>query len=169
MSRTRATRVNDCGVVESIVEAHDKLHGPGDFVLVERGVARWLVLACPCGCGDVLPINIDRRAGPAWRIFRTKGRLTVYPSVWRESGCEAHFMVWEGQVLDLSGPWPDTTTDRVDEDDVLRHVGDDPVHYAAIADTLAVDPWSVLFVLRRMVRRGVVREVDEGEFTLHRK
>ena len=33
----------------------------GEFVIVERGKPRLIVMRCPCGCGDHLFINVDER------------------------------------------------------------------------------------------------------------
>src|SRR6267378_4236509 len=73
---------------------------PGDAVLIERGTPRWLLLACPCGCGAELPINLDRRAGKAWRVYKHgTTTLSVYPSVWRDTDCGSHFIIWRGNIL----------------------------------------------------------------------
>lgn len=59
--------------------------------VVARGRPRWLVFQCPSGCGEILRINLDRQAGPSWRLTRRKGYLSLSPSVWRSTGCLAHF------------------------------------------------------------------------------
>lgn len=71
---------------------------PGDVALVERGAVRTAVFQCPCGCGDMLVINLDPAAGSAWR-HRVDGEvLTLMPSVWRDSGCESHFILWRNEL-----------------------------------------------------------------------
>lgn len=70
----------------------------GDVALVERGAVRNAVFQCPCGCGDVLVINLDPAAGPAWRHRVDEGQLTLMPSVWRDSGCESHFVLWRSEI-----------------------------------------------------------------------
>src|SRR5258708_2177168 len=74
------------------------LKKPGDGVIVERGRPRWLILACPCGCGSQIPVNLDSRAGPAWRLYRRRSGVTVYPSVWRDSDCESHFIIAHNRI-----------------------------------------------------------------------
>jgi hypothetical protein len=66
--------------------------------LVKRGMARAAIFRCPCGCEDVVVINLDPQAGSAWRYREHQGRLTLMPSVWRETGCESHFVVWDNQI-----------------------------------------------------------------------
>lgn len=68
------------------------------IAIVERGVPRWAVFRCPCGCGELLTINLDRRVGPHWRLIRRKSGVSLSPSVWRTSGCHSHFILWKNQV-----------------------------------------------------------------------
>src|SRR6266478_332599 len=87
-------------VVPTRGEASAYLKAPGDAVIVERGRPRLLMLSCPCGCGEELPINLDARAGPAWRLYRNRRTgMSLFPSVWRESGCESHFVVWGDKIF----------------------------------------------------------------------
>ena len=84
--------------------ASDLLHEPGDAVLITRGEPRWLLLRCPSGCGEDIPINLDERAGKAWRLYRgPKAEVTLFPSVWRDTGCECHFVIWRDRIL-VFGP-----------------------------------------------------------------
>jgi hypothetical protein len=71
--------------MERYSEAVTKLHSPGDYVLVVRGLPRTIVMVCPDGCGENITINLDRRTGKAWRKFEAGGKLTIYPSVWRDT------------------------------------------------------------------------------------
>jgi hypothetical protein len=72
---------------------------PDQIVVLRRGQARAVLFMCPDGCGDLLTINVDPEAGRAWRLREESDRnLTLMPSVWRTSGCNAHFVVWRSQV-----------------------------------------------------------------------
>jgi len=95
----RASRIVQRGSTQRYSEALPLLRLPGDLVIVVRGVPRSIVIQCPEGCGEVISLNLDRRAGPAWQRFERRGSLTIYPSVWRETGCEAHFIVWNNIIL----------------------------------------------------------------------
>src|SRR5258708_7376675 len=68
-SRMRTLTLALKSTVESRASAADLLKSPGDAVLIQRGQPRWLILKCPCGCGDEIPVNLDRRAGKAWRFY----------------------------------------------------------------------------------------------------
>jgi len=80
----------------------------GCLVLVEREKVRSAVFQCPCGCQEVLIVNLDRGAGNAWRYRLREGRLTLLPSVWRTSGCESHFILWENRVWWCFPWWDDS-------------------------------------------------------------
>jgi len=67
-------------------------------VIVYREVPRAALFHCPCGCGEVLTVNLDPRAGAAWRWKRDGEGLTLLPSVRRTSGCASHFIVWRGRL-----------------------------------------------------------------------
>jgi hypothetical protein len=127
----------------------------GDVAIDERGIARSLVMKCPDNCGDTLTINLDRRAGKAWRIDNRATKFTLYPSVWREEGCKAHFIMWRDCILWCD--WHDTPNWK-DDELVARVRGelrqDEYQHYEAIAERLAVIPWEVLWACQSLVRSG---------------
>jgi hypothetical protein len=154
---SHARRIHWIGQVESRAGVTALLSRPGDAVLVSRaGQHRWIVLGCPCGCGTELPINLDRRTGPAWRIYNSGPNLSLYPSVWRESGCEAHFIVSHGRIHTIKwDDWHDElTATEILEVRVLGTLRADRQHYADIADTLDEEPWDVLRACRKLVARG---------------
>jgi hypothetical protein len=124
------------------------------------------MLVCPCGCGEQLPINLDQRAGPAWRIYKAKnGSVTLYPSVWRESGCESHFIIWRDQIW-LFGTNEDEFEDseQADESQPTREAvfarlpTAGLISFYDIAEALDAIPWDVLRICRRLVRSGAAWE-----------
>ncbi|MER8469404.1 DUF6527 family protein [Mesorhizobium sp. M1328] len=165
---TRARKIRFLGEAQGHRQAEGLLQGPGDAVIDLRGTERGLVMLCPDGCGDVLTVNLDRRSGKAWRLDRRLGKLTVYPSVWRDSGCRAHFIVWRDQIL-----WCDWREgpDPADEALVERVLGQlieqagDFVHYEAIAEALGENPWDVSWACSVLVRDGLATQRD---FSLYR-
>jgi hypothetical protein len=154
------------GTVATRRGASALLKAPGDAVLIERGRPRLLLLSCPCGCGEHFPINLDPRAGPAWRLYGNPHRgLSLYPSVWRESDCGSHYVIWRNKIflfgryendLDAS-PQPDETIPLTDVAyDRLPNTG--LVPFFEIAEAIGAIPWDVLMVCRRLVRSGRARE-----------
>ncbi len=95
-----AKRLSIKANVSSRAGAAGYLKRPGDAVIVERQGPRWLILLCPCGCGAELPLNLDRRAGPAWRLYNSpKKGVSIYPSVWRETDCKSHFIIRRNKIM----------------------------------------------------------------------
>jgi hypothetical protein len=154
------------GTVASRSEASSHLTGAGDAVLIERGRPRSLLILCPCGCGEEFPINLDARSGKAWRLYRNaRTGLSVFPSVWRDSGCRSHYIIWRNKIYLFS-----SDSDGLDEPDnngawqqliaaVTKQLPNDRViSYLEIADSLDAIPWDVLIVCRQLVRDKVARE-----------
>ena len=132
---------------------------PGDAVLVRRSQPRALLIACPDGCGETLAVNLDPRAGPAWRMYGSDKAVTLSPSVWRQGGCGSHFIVWRGRII-----W----CDRFEEEN------QEPAYDAALearvlaimdiarfrsshelADQLNEIPWDISRCARNLVARGL--------------
>jgi hypothetical protein len=146
-------------------EASPYLKSPGDAVLVERGRPRMLVLSCPCGCGEEFPINLDSRSGPAWELYGSKKGLSLFPSVWRESGCRSHYIIWRDKILVFGKPEDEFGTvlqpDEIQEltSSVLERLPRAGlVAFADVARAINAVPWDVLTVCRQLVRQGLARE-----------
>ena len=161
------------GVVPSRHEAGSLLKEPGDAVLVERARPRLLLLSCPCGCREEFPINLDPRAGPAWRLYRRSSdprtvdgpeSLSVYPSIWRESGCRSHYIIWDNRILlfgrgdDSYAERDETPADSLTEAVFGQLPRNELTPVLAIADAIGAIPWDVLAACRRLVRVGRARE-----------
>lgn len=136
-------------------EASSLLNEPGSIVIVHRGVARSLAIACPDGCGEELTINLDSRAGPAWRYYMNGNDLSIFPSVWRDTGCKSHFIVWKSKIF-----WCDwhEQLDLANEDTLNKTrlaLTSKYVSYVEIADSLELIPWSVLSACNALVRSGL--------------
>jgi len=162
----RNLRLHFCGTVASRTDVAGHLKSSCDAVLIERGRPRMLVLACPCGCGEEFPINLDPRTGPAWRLYGNPGSgLTVFPSVWRESGCRSHYIIWRDKILlfgrddeDMDASIQDSEMSRLMESvrKLLPQYG--LISFSDVADQLNEIPWDVLMACRRLVRARFARE-----------
>lgn len=127
------------------------------MALVYRGVPRMLVFACPDGCGDVLPVNLDARADKAWHFYQRAGANTLFPSVWRDEGCQAHFILWNDVIY--WGGFDRRKADPALRGSVLSKL--DPDAFKAYFDlALALDevPWSVLVACEQLVGEGLAEE-----------
>jgi hypothetical protein len=160
----RQLPLNVKAVVESRSQVGTLLGRPGDAVIISRGQPRWMILKCPCGCGDEIPINLDRRAGKAWRFYEgASGAATLFPSVWRDTGCQSHFIVWRGRILVLDAYDRDEASAPTDLFGLVQRVRaawpvSGFISYVDVADELNEIPWDVLEACRRLVGDGVLVE-----------
>lgn len=148
-------------VVESRSEANSHLRQIGDAVLILRGSPRLLILKCPCGCGENYAINLDPRAGKAWRLYRDKtNALTVYPSVWRDTGCHSHYVVRKNTILlfQSNDDYDSTPLSQEALDLCQKLLVVWPTHgyhgFEQIAEQLGVIPWDVQEACMELVQRG---------------
>ena len=165
MRKDRATNRGNHLTLRALVnsrdEARELVAKPGDAALIVRGIPTSIVLGCPCGCGDQLTINLDPRSGPAWRFFESEGKITLYPSVWRESGCRSHFVVWRNTILLFGQDDFSRHRNRRLETRLYRRLRDGrPHHFADLADALNELPWSVLVACENLARDGKVHELE---------
>jgi hypothetical protein len=153
-------------VVESRADTLGLLQKAGDAVLIERDKPRWLIMICPCGCGEEIPVNLDSRAGPAWRVYRNQRTgISLFPSVWRDTGCRSHFIVWRDEILLLGHRFGESRAYGKDEDLVkLGKILQEKwpttgfVPFVDVADLLGEVPWDVLDACRHLVKRGMLKE-----------
>lgn len=147
-------------------EADQHLKMPGDSVIVRRRHLRSLAVACPDGCGENLTINLDPAAGPAWRLYQRRRGLTLFPSVWRDTGCGSHFIIWNDKII-----WCDQEDDlgelrhsRSTESRVLSVLKPDRFQNVAdIADMLDEMPWDIDQACRELTRKGlIIREAPRA-------
>jgi hypothetical protein len=90
--------------------------------------------------------------------------VTLFPSVWRESGCKSHFIVWHNRIYLLS------TSDEEMDQDVSRDDGELAttivdqlpktafLSFAKLAENIGANPWDVLSICRQLVRVGAAHE-----------
>ena len=163
-----ARRVSFKGRVQFRHEADDLTPVAGDGVVVVRGRPRSFVIACPDGCGEHLTINLDERSGPAWRWYETSRGVTLFPSVWRDSGCKSHFIVWHNTIL-----WCDWYTEGNREpeslypelqDQVFALLDDRFVTFAELAFRLNAIPWEVARACHMLKAQG--RAVEDAQLRL---
>ena len=55
----------------------------------------WMIgFNCPCGCRDIIQLNLLQYSSPNWSYKLNKnGSLSISPSVWRTKGCKSHFFI----------------------------------------------------------------------------
>lgn len=157
------------GSFDSRSDVAGTLRQPGDAALVERGRPRLLVILCPCACGEEFAINLDRQAGKAWTAYRRGSAFTLFPSVWRDTGCKSHFIVWNDTVY-LFDRWADddllASGGAVNPDTVVGILTKNWQSFAGLAEQLNAIPWDVLAACRELAARGIAVE-GLGELSGH--
>ncbi|MFC3674061.1 DUF6527 family protein [Ferrovibrio xuzhouensis] len=82
--------------VRNQAESAAVLQSPGviSIIVGETGPKR-IQFKCPCGCGEEIRLSVSPRGPrPIWRFhIDAESKLSLYPSVWRASGCRAHFIL----------------------------------------------------------------------------
>jgi Family of unknown function (DUF6527) len=82
-----------------VEEFPDKLEPMKLYVAGENGYFWAAAMLCPCGCRDVIQLNLLKKARPCWSVEEHKdGTPTVMPSVWRRENCRSHFYLRRGQI-----------------------------------------------------------------------
>lgn len=161
----KANQVVFKGKIQTRADSKGLLLQPGDFIIVERGIPRLMILLCPCGCGDDLLINLDKRSGPAWRLYVKSGKYTLSPSYWRDSACESHFIIWENHIywcssdLNFDNYW--SVNEEIEDDILAALKSKEFTHYLDLADQLDINPWDCLQACKRLTRNGILNVKDD--------
>ncbi|MGO8754721.1 MAG: DUF6527 family protein [Gallionellaceae bacterium] len=162
----KAHHIHFKGVADKYAGAITQLHSPGDCAIVLRGIPRTVVMMCPDDCGETIAVNLDHRVGKAWRKYEHNEKLTIYPSVWRDTGCRAHFIVWNDRILWCNTE--DTVRITIDErfiETVFNNLSiSNYVHFESIAESLQAIPWDVLWACNKLVRRGLAQVDNKCTF-----
>jgi hypothetical protein len=157
---------------KNIGEALASLKKPGDLTLVVRDeVPRWLVMGCPDGCGETIKTNLDPRSGPAWRIYEEDHQLSLYPSIWRDTGCRSHFVIWrdfiwtfgtDSSYLKEGSKELKAKLNKLSKK-ILRVVTGEPTSYRLLAERVSANPWDVQAACERLAssNRVMLLETDE--------
>ncbi len=87
-------------VVEHVDDIPDHPQTRTLYAVGERGRLWSAALVCPCGCGQLLQLNLVRTSRPCWRLQEDRfGRASLHPSVWRKTTCRSHFWLRSGRIV----------------------------------------------------------------------
>jgi hypothetical protein len=93
--RTRGPRIR----YERVDEFPELLNSATLYVAGEEPHIWAAAMLCPCGCGDVIELNLLREASPCWTVRqRRDGSVTLMPSIWRTKGCRSHFLIRNSRI-----------------------------------------------------------------------
>jgi hypothetical protein len=69
------------------------------YVVGEEGYKWVLAFKCPCGCNDIIQLNLLKETKPSWKIIQHRnGTYSISPSVDRFVNCKSHFTINNGLV-----------------------------------------------------------------------
>lgn len=60
----------------------------------------YAIMLCPCGCNEIIRLCLQDEVSPSWKLkFHSRNEsVSLYPSVWRTSGCRSHFFFIRGRI-----------------------------------------------------------------------
>lgn len=68
--------------------------------VVGRPEAKWVVLSCPCGCGEQIDVNLMRSGETQWRLSQKEGTISLRPSLWMPNDkCGSHFWIKDSRII----------------------------------------------------------------------
>ncbi len=69
------------------------------YVVHEDGFLEHAAMLCPCGCTEILQMNLIPDERPLWKLTKHEnGTVSLYPSVWRKKGCNSHFWLRNSHI-----------------------------------------------------------------------
>ena len=80
---------------------HNSTVGKGSFYFVvsAKKQPKWVLFQCPCGCGAIVTLSLQKTHTPHWRLRKGRAhRPSLQPSIWRDIGCMSHFWVYDGRI-----------------------------------------------------------------------
>jgi hypothetical protein len=84
---------------ERVEELPDRLEPATLYAVGEEPHVWAAAMLCPCGCGDVIELNLLEQASPCWSVRQHRdGTVTLVPSVWRTQGCRSHFLIRDSRI-----------------------------------------------------------------------
>ena len=69
------------------------------YIVGERKHPWLIIFKCPCGCNNLIQLNLLKEASPCWKFqISNKEKITIYPSIWRITGCKSHFFIRKSKI-----------------------------------------------------------------------
>ena len=69
------------------------------YIVGHPGNAWMLSFQCPCGCKNIIQLNLLKEANPRWTFRIIYNKIDIVPSIWRTTGCKSHFIIRRGKVI----------------------------------------------------------------------
>lgn len=76
-----------------------KLNSKTMYLVGEDGFLEHVSMLCPCGCRQIVHLNLLTDERPVWQLVRHQnGKITLHPSIWRKVGCRSHYWIRENRI-----------------------------------------------------------------------
>lgn len=86
-------------------ELPDQLKRKTIYIVQDDGFLEHVSMLCPCGCSNVLHMNLIPDERPCWNVTEhSDGTVSLHPSIWRKKGCESHFWFRSGRIYWCESP-----------------------------------------------------------------
>lgn len=94
----RRRRFSGVLIVDSTADAAAELRSHKLVLVGTPEKQKWLRFECPCGCREVLALNLMKSHTPHWTVTGHEDKtLSVYPSV-DATTCGSHFWVRRNEI-----------------------------------------------------------------------
>jgi hypothetical protein len=82
-----------------VLEVPEEIEESVLYYVGDKGFKWVLIFKCPCGCHEIIQLNLLKEASPGWRVkFHDDGDVSIYPSVNRNINCRSHFNITRNSV-----------------------------------------------------------------------
>lgn len=69
------------------------------FIILGKDRFKWIYFKCPCGCNNVIQLNLMKSYYPKWKIKINKDKtINIYPSI-INTKCNSHFWINKNRVI----------------------------------------------------------------------
>jgi len=84
---------------EFVDEIPDKFNRKVIYFIGSEDYYWQAAMICPCGCKNILQLNLIADHRPFWEYKIEKKRVTLFPSIHRFVACKSHFFVRRGRII----------------------------------------------------------------------
>lgn len=82
-----------------VTELPNNLSDDYIYIVGENDFLWFVVLKCPCGCSNIIHLNLLTEASPCWKVEKHSDEtISLKPSVWSLKGCGSHYFIRGGKI-----------------------------------------------------------------------
>jgi len=69
------------------------------YIIQDGNEPDTIVFKCPCGCKNIIHLNLLSDCSPQWSFTLKKKKISIYPSIATKRGCKSHFWVIKSKII----------------------------------------------------------------------